>query len=210
MIIAIDGPSASGKSSVAKKLAKELGFTYIDSGAMYRAVSYYMQKHGIENEEDVKKSLEKLSFHVEPDCIEVDQEFLTDELRTEQVDRSVSYYSALLSVRNFLNKILQETSESKDVIMDGRDIGTVVFPDADLKFFMIASADTRARRRLGDRPDSDYEVILEDIKRRDFYDSNRLHAPLKKAEDAIEIDTDHLSIDDVVETMKGYVHEKHR
>lgn len=207
MIIAIDGPSASGKSTVAKRLAKELGFTYIDSGAMYRAVSYYMLKHGVENEEDIKNSLKNLSFHVEPECIEIDHEYLKDELRTEIIDRSVSYYSALKTVREYLNKILQDTSKEKDVIMDGRDIGTVVFPQANYKFFIVASPEVRAKRRLKDRPEDDYEVVLEDIKKRDFYDSNRVHAPLKKAEDAIEIKTDDLSIEEVIQKMKEYIHE---
>ncbi|WP_459128836.1 (d)CMP kinase [Guggenheimella bovis] len=208
MKIAIDGPSGSGKSTIAKRVAKRLHIQYIDTGAMFRALTYSFLKKQVKEEDEVKKELKKTSLEVIEGGILLNGLALTKELRTPEVDKEVSYYSAMESVRTFLKEAQRMIAEKNDVIMDGRDIGTVVFPDAEFKFYLDASVEERARRRALERNDLEhYEEILEDMKRRDHYDSTREIAPLKKACDAIAIDTDHLSIEEVEEKIIEVIHE---
>ncbi len=206
MIIAIDGPAASGKSTVAKELAQRLGYLYIDSGAMFRAVTHYALEQGLSNEAALKPELEKLHLKSIPGGIEIDGKKLYDELRSKEVDLNVSYYSAMASLRECLKNIQRQEALCHDVIMDGRDIGTAVFPQAEIKIFLSASPEERARRRYSQRNNSlSYEEILKDIKRRDKIDSTRDIAPLKQAKDAIYIDTSTLSLEEVLNKIEGII-----
>ncbi len=199
MIIAIDGPSGSGKSTVAKQLASKLNCLYIDSGAMFRALTWYFLKENISDELKVEAELKKINIIPIENGINLNGFDLTSELRTTEIDKNVSYFSSLKSIRSFLLDVQRKISLGKDIIMDGRDIGTVVFPDADYKFFLDASARVRAERRKKERGESlSTEKIEEEIKRRDKYDSSRKIAPLKRADDAILIDTSKLTINEVI------------
>ncbi|HZK10216.1 MAG TPA: (d)CMP kinase [Clostridia bacterium] len=206
MIIAIDGPAASGKSSVAKELAKRLGYLYIDTGAMFRAVTFYALEQGLDEEDQLKTRLDKLHLKSIPGGIEIDGRKLYDELRSKDVDLNVSYYSTMASIRSFLKDIQRQEARRHNVIMDGRDIGTAVFPQAQVKIFLSASAEKRAERRFKQRSNSlSYAQILEDIKRRDKIDSSRNVAPLKQAKDAIFIDSSNLSLEEVINKIEGIV-----
>lgn len=208
MKIAIDGPAGSGKSTVAKGLAQALGYQYIDTGAMYRALTYYFLERGLREEHDLAPLLEDLSLELIPDGIRIGGLDLTEELRSEQIDAEVSYYSSLKSLREWAVEKQRIIGQAHDVIMDGRDIGTVVYPDAELKFYLEADAYERAKRRALQRGELDQiDAIYQDILRRDQYDSGREHSPLRAADDAIIIDTTKLSIDQVIAEMKRYWHE---
>ncbi|MGA1226627.1 MAG: (d)CMP kinase [Tamlana sp.] len=209
--IAIDGFSSTGKSTVAKQLAKHLGYVYVDSGAMYRAITYYAMQKGLIDDTDF--NLEALiyqlpnieisfKFNEEKGFAEV---YLNDvnvekEIRTLEVSGFVSKVAAVLEVRKKLVEKQKKLGKDKGVVMDGRDIGTVVFPDAELKIFMTASAEIRAKRRykeLLEKGDKiDYDDVLNNVKERDYLDSNRKDSPLVKAKDAIEIDNSNLSLKD--------------
>ena len=216
MQIAIDGPAASGKSTVAKILANKLKATYIDTGAMFRAVTLYLLKQeGLitrvelwdQNLADIEIQLEMTESGQK---VFLNQEDVTEAIRSQEVSRQVSKVAANLKVREYLLKEQRRLAKDQDVVMDGRDIGTTVLPQADYKFFLIASSRVRAQRRFdelsknGHRPIS-IEQIEKDIKARDEYDRNRKYAPLKKAEDAIEIDTSNMTIDEVVEKMLTFI-----
>ncbi len=208
--IALDGPSASGKSTIAKLLAGILGIKYLDTGSMYRAITHYLltNKIDLNNEEEISTSLNNITIAYLNNDIELNGEVITNELRTDVINKNVSLVSSYLSVREKLVNIQQEISKIDSIILDGRDIGTVVLPEAKYKFFLIASAEERAKRRLGDENSKSrytYDEVLEDIKRRDHLDSTRAISPLKKAEDAIEIDSTNMSINEVVETILKYV-----
>lgn len=206
MIIAIDGPAASGKSTVAKELAQRLGYVYIDSGAMFRAVTFYALEHDLRDEEALKSHLNKLHLKSIPGGIEIEGKKLFQELRSEEVDLNVSFYSTMASLRERLKQIQQEEAQHHNVIMDGRDIGTAVFPQAEIKIFLSASAQERARRRFLQRNNSlSYDEILQDIIRRDKIDSTRDIAPLKQAQDAIFIDTSSMSLEDVISQIEGII-----
>lgn len=208
MIVAIDGPAASGKSTVAKELARRLGFVYIDTGAMFRAVTYFALEKGLISEQSLRSELENLQLKSIPDGIEMDGQELYDELRSKEVDRHVSYYSAMASVREHLKRIQREEARRHNVIMDGRDIGTAVFPEAEVKIFLSASAEQRAHRRFAQRNNAlSYEEILRDIKQRDDIDSTRTIAPLKQAPDAIYIDTTPMSLDEVLNKIEGIIRD---
>lgn len=216
MQIAIDGPAASGKSTVAKILARKLKATYIDTGAMFRAVTLYLLKQeGLitrvelwdQKLADIDIQLEMTEFGQK---VFLNQEDVTEAIRRQEVSRQVSKVAADLKVREYLLKEQRRLAKNQDVVMDGRDIGTTVLPQADYKFFLIASSRVRAQRRFdelsknGHRPIS-IEQIEKDIQARDEYDRNRKYAPLKKAEDAIEIDTSNMTIDEVVEKMLTFI-----
>lgn len=209
--IAIDGFSSTGKSTVAKQLAKELGYIYVDTGAMYRAVTLFaMRKMFVSDNNFDKESIirhlpfitvkfifdEKLGFGE----IYLNDENVEKEIRLLEVSKQVSKVAAIPEVRKVLVKLQQEMGENKGVVMDGRDIGTVVFPNAELKIFMTASAQRRAERRykeLKDRGDKiAFEEVLENIKERDHLDTTREDSPLEKAEDAIEIDNSLLNLEE--------------
>ncbi|MDG1730095.1 MAG: (d)CMP kinase [Algibacter sp.] len=209
--IAIDGFSSTGKSTVAKQLARALGYVYVDTGAMYRAVTFYAMQNGLINKDDFNSEaliyqLPKINITFKfNEALGFAEVYLNDvnienKVRTLEVSSFVSKVAAVSQVRQKLVEQQQKMCQDKGVVMDGRDIGTVVFPDAELKLFMTASAKTRAERRfleLIERGDKvDYEDVLKNVEERDFLDSNRADSPLLKAKDAIEIDNSHMTLDE--------------
>lgn len=204
--IAIDGPSASGKSTISKYLSEILSIDYLDTGAMYRAITFYLLEKGysLEDEDKIEKGIENIIIEYKNNNIFLNKKLLEDELRTESVTKSVSLVSSYSSVRNKLVHIQRNIAEKNSIILDGRDIGTVVLPNAEYKFFLVADAEVRAKRRLKDknsRLNMTFDEIVKDIERRDYLDSTRAISPLKKAEDAVIIDSSKLSINEVVENM---------
>ncbi len=207
IVIAFDGHSSCGKSTVAKAIAKKLGYTYVDSGAMYRMVTLLAMQNnlisGKEIDEDkLKQNLENVSITFKYNNEGKQESYLNNtnvesEIRTIDVSDKVSYISELAFVREKLVELQQKMGEEKRIVMDGRDIGTVVFPNAELKIFMTASAKVRAQRRydelLGKGHKVTFEEVLENIEKRDYIDQNREHSPLRKAEDAIVLDNSNLS-----------------
>jgi cytidylate kinase len=212
MIITIDGPAGTGKSTVAKKLAETLGFAYFDTGALYRAISWKIlqEKISLTDREKLEEILYQFSFCQEKDRYFVNGEDVTAVIRSQAVTEIVSEVSAMKVVRDALKPIQIEFSKKGSVVFEGRDLGTVVFPHAEIKFFLTASPEVRAKRRLKElrrlgASSVTLEKVLEDIHERDRFDSGREIAPLKKPSDAIVIDTTHLSIEEVVNTLKKYV-----
>lgn len=202
--IAIDGPSGAGKSTIAKMVAKRLGIDYIDTGAMYRAFGLKLVKNGIEIEEsdELKAVLAETDIDFSDGNIYLDGEIVNDQIRTPEASMVASKSSAFASVRKKMVELQQKMAQSKSVIMDGRDIGTVVMKDAEYKFYLTASAEERARRRTAELiekgQDVDFETVLKDIEQRDYNDMNRAVTPLRKADDAVEIDSTSMTIDEVV------------
>ncbi|MGL5785948.1 MAG: (d)CMP kinase [Bacteroidales bacterium] len=209
--IAIDGFSSCGKSTMAKDLAKELGYVYVDSGAMYRAVTLYAMQHGlikdgVINTAELEKQLSDIhiSFKFNQELRKPDTylngKLVEDEIRRMEVSNNVSPIAALPFVRKVLVKMQQEMGKEKGIVMDGRDVGTVVFPDAELKIFVTASPEVRAQRRYDElvaKGDTvDFNAILENVKQRDFIDQNREEGPLVQASDALVLDNSHISIAD--------------
>lgn len=207
--IAIDGHSSCGKSTMAKDLARKIGYVYIDTGAMYRAVTLYAMRKGLIPDGHVQADeLERdmpnihITFRLNADTNRPDTylngECVEQEIRTMEVSRLVSPIAALPFVRTALVKMQREMGKEKGVVMDGRDIGTVVFPDAELKIFVTASAEVRAQRRYDELTAKgekcQYEEILENVKQRDFIDSTRKTSPLRKADDAVVLDNTHMTI----------------
>lgn len=208
MIIAIDGPAASGKSTTAKRAAEQLGFIYLDTGAMYRAVTLAVLNAGInpQMEEDVRSILPDLDISVEASdggsITYLDGKDVSDEIRRNAVTKNVSAISAMPSVREEMVTIQRRIAGGRNAVVEGRDIGTVVFPQADFKFFVTASYEVRAQRRQTDLKklgiELSMEEIISDLKRRDGIDSGRAHSPLTRADDAIIVDTTDLTIDEQV------------
>ena len=203
--IALDGPSAAGKSTIAKRLAKKLNYVHLDTGAMYRCVAYKALSTNVDtnDEEALCKMIESTQIDMKSDgTVILDGKVITDEIRTSEISMAASCVSAFKRVRELLVEQQQKIAQNKGYIMDGRDIGTVVLPDAELKIFMTASAEARAARRhlenLSKGFESDLNQIIEDIVQRDWQDTHREHSPLRKADDAIELDTSDLTIDEVV------------
>ena len=206
--VAIDGPAGAGKSTIAKLVAKEKGYIYVDTGAMYRALAIHFLKKGIapENTEDVIEACSDadVSIRYEDGAQQVylNGENVTGMLRTEEVGNMASKTSAVPEVREKLLELQRTLAKENDVIMDGRDIGTNILPDADVKIYLTASVETRARRRYDELKekgeDCDLDQIAQDIKERDERDMNRETAPLKKAEDAILVDSSYMTIPEVV------------
>ena len=212
--IAIDGPSAAGKSTIAKKIAEKYNLLYIDTGAMYRCVGYYMLEHGIDmnDEKAVNSNLSKINIQLANQKILLNGIDIADKIRINEVSFAASKVSSYQSVREYLVKQQQLMAKHGSVVLDGRDIGTVVIPDAELKIYQVASLKERALRRYKENVSNGITTSLEEIekqiKKRDYDDSNRIHSPLKKAEDAIELDTSIMSIDEVVETISRLIEEK--
>lgn len=213
-IVTVDGPAGSGKSTIAKIIAKKYGFTYLDTGAMYRMIALYALENNVDLEDT--KSIENMLDNTKLDIVGT-QFFLngrdvSEEIRTPRVSAIVSPVAAIKEVRVKLVDLQREISFGKRIILDGRDIGTVVFPKADVKIFLVASAEERAKRRLKEYEEknleADYESVLASIKERDHIDSTRKESPLLKAEDAHEIDSSKMSIDEVVEAISKYIDEK--
>ena len=220
MIVAIDGPAASGKSTAAIGVAKALNITHLDTGAMYRAITYGLLKNKIAFNDlyAVEAYLESvdLKFFKKDNVIKLllNDSDITENIRSNNINENVSEVSAIKIVREFMVKFQREMSDDIDCVLEGRDIGTVVFPNADFKFFIIASHEARANRRLddlikvGDKNPGDFEIVLEELMLRDHKDSTRDHSPLKKADDALEIDTTHMTINEVVNKIVNTVNQK--
>lgn len=221
MIIAIDGPAGSGKSTVAKQVARMLGFQYLDTGAMYRSVAWYALEHGVSTDDvdalaDIaqEKSIEfrAAEYDTQPSRVFIDGVDVTDEIRTPRIDKAVTPVSAIPEVRSALVLQQRAIASTQNVVMEGRDIGTVVFPNAEVKVFLTASAEERARRRAAQNRERgfgevDESAILKDIIRRDEADSTRAASPLKPADDAHMLDTTDLSIDEVCEIIAAFARE---
>lgn len=211
--IAIDGPAGAGKSTIAKLVAGELGFIYIDTGAMYRAITLKALRLKIDlTDEAAFDFVYETNFSFKDGTLFMDGENVSEAIREDDVSNNVSLIASYVSVRKKLVKMQQELAGEKNVVMDGRDIGYHVLPDAQFKFYLTASIKKRAERRLLDNLSrgikSDMDTIEAEIKRRDHFDSTRIHTPLKKADDAKEIDTSNLTIDEVVKLIIQNVREE--
>ena len=217
--VAIDGPAGAGKSTIARKVAQELGCLYVDTGAIYRTVGLYALRKGADpkNEGEVVPLLEelKVEMQVESDGIQhmyLNGEDVTAQIREPEISRCASAVSALPPVRAFLLDMQRELARTRSVVMDGRDIGTVVLPDATVKIFLTASPEVRAMRRwkeLREKGNTDtYEDVLRDVIQRDYDDSHRAIAPLRQAEDAVLADTSELDLEESIQLLLNIVKER--
>lgn len=207
LVIAVDGPAGAGKSTIAKIVADKMNINYIDTGAMYRAITYKVLQSGIDinNENEVIEIAKKSDIDFKDNNIYLDGKILKEEIRTPEVSHNVSNVAQIKDVRHLMVDVQRDIGNKSSVILDGRDIGSYVFPNADYKFFLVASSKERGERRYKELIKKGYNTTLEevinDVIRRDEIDSNREFAPLVKANDAIEIDTTGKSIDKVVESV---------
>lgn len=211
--IALDGPSGSGKSTIAKLLANILEINYLDTGAMYRAITLKILNSDIdlEDKEKIKAILDNTNLTYKDNTLYIDEVAVDDEIRSDRVTKNVSLISSYDFVREKLVNMQRSIAAENSCVLDGRDIGTVVLKDADYKVFLTASPEVRAKRRyeqVKDKENLTYEYILKDIKRRDKFDTEREISPLKKAVDAIEIDSSNMNIDDVVENILNIIRSK--
>jgi len=206
-VVAIDGTSGSGKTTTARKVSKLLGWLYLDTGATYRAVAYFVLRRGVDpnDEKKVTQILDELNIEIEKVNNEqrtiVNGEDISDKLRTDEVNKAVTPVSKMKAVRRFLVGIQRKIVDDNNAIIEGRDIGTVVFPDANLKFYMNADVGIRAKRRGLQDSKENLEEVEKDLKRRDYHDSTRKESPLKEADDAYLLDTSSLSIDEQVDIV---------
>lgn len=212
--IAIDGPSGAGKSAIASALAKRLGYEYIDTGALYRTIAYIAVKEGGDlSTKELLKRVDAQSIDYKDGAVQLNGEALGDVIRTEAISQKTSQLSKEPAVRDYLLSLQRRLAEDGGVVMEGRDIGTVVLPSADVKFFLTASEEERARRRYEQRlafgEAVDMETIKADIHARDERDKNRAVAPLKQAADAILVDSTAMSEEEVLDTMVNYVENGH-
>lgn len=217
--IAIDGPAGAGKSTIARRLAKELGYRYVDTGAIYRTVAYFLDLLAIspKDVDGVNRYIDELTINIEYDE-EGKQHMLmngmdvTDDIRTQDISQKASLVSAHACVREVLLDMQRDVAKEYNVIMDGRDIGTVVLPKANVKIFLTASAEVRAKRRtdelLAKGQKANYNQILKEIQQRDYQDTHREIAPLKMCRDSIKVDTSEMDIDQVVAEIKAIVAKK--
>lgn len=218
LTIAIDGPSGAGKSTVARFLAKRLGYVYIDTGAMYRSVALRVKEKGISPEDELALNQLASSLHItfitegEQTRVCCDGEDITSAIRSPEISRLASSISKQKGVREALVQMQREMGKEGGVILEGRDIGTVVFPDADVKFYLDAKSDERVRRRYHELVEKgvkvDFKETQEELIQRDHNDMHRIHSPLKKANDALFIDSTHRSVEEVVEEMVHMVKAK--
>ena len=220
MIVAIDGPAASGKSTTAIGVAKRLGITYLDTGAMYRAVTLGLIENSInfENSIELEKYLIQIKLEFSEDksgaLIFLNDVDVTEQIRSTKVTENVSEVSGLKTVRKFMVNIQRQMAKDYDCIIEGRDIGTVVYPNADFKFFLVADERSRAKRRLHDimsvgmSKSLDIDDVLRDLNNRDYKDSTRKHSPLKKADDAEIIDTTNLTLNEVIDKIVNIINQK--
>lgn len=217
--IAIDGPAGAGKSTIAKRLAKELGFMYVDTGAIYRTVAYFLDLWGISPKDidGINRYIDELTVNIEYDEDGLQHMIMngmdvTGDIRTQDIAQKASLVSAHAVVRDALLDMQRDVARSYNVIMDGRDIGTVVLPKADVKIFLTASAEVRATRRTEELKakgqKADYEKVLKEIRQRDYQDTHREVAPLKMSRDSVKLDTSELDIEGVVAEMKRIIGEK--
>ena len=217
--VAIDGPAGAGKSTIARRLAKELGFYYVDTGAIYRTVAYFFDLWGVSPKDidGITRYIDELTIKIEYDAEGVQHMIMngmdvTDDIRTQEISQKASLVSAHAIVRDLLLDMQREMAEQHNVIMDGRDIGTVVLPKATVKIFLTASPEVRAKRRtnelLAKGQKADYNRILKEIQQRDYQDTHREVAPLKMARDSVKLDTSDLDIDGVIAAMKEIIAQK--
>lgn len=216
IIVAIDGYSSCGKSTIAKALAKYAGYTYVDTGAMYRAIGLYTLRHGLTEEADIVAALPliKVGFILMDGAqhVTLNGEDVEGQIRTLEAGNCASRISQIKQVRAFLVAQQQKMGEDKGIVMDGRDIGTVVFPKAELKLFLTASPEVRAQRRYdelvakGEKPN--YDEVLADVNDRDYRDTHRAESPLKQAEDAIVVDNSHMTPDEQMKVIYRLFDEK--
>ena len=214
MNVAIDGPAGAGKSTIAKAIAAKMGYVYVDTGAMYRAMALYFLRSNISKDDEAKISASvddivvSIKYEDGAQHVILNGEDVTGLIRTEEVGNMASTTSVYGPVRTKLVALQQELAKTTDVIMDGRDIGTVVLPNADVKIFLTASVECRAKRRYDELvakgQEADFDQIAKDIEERDYRDSHREISPLKQAEDAILVDSSDMTIDEVVDTIIGY------
>ena len=217
--IAIDGPAGAGKSTIARRLAAELGYCYVDTGAIYRTVAYFLDLWGVspKDVDGVRRYIDELTVEITYDETGSQHMIMngmdvTPDIRTQEISQKASLVSAHKEVRDMLLDMQRDVARKHNVIMDGRDIGTVVLPKADVKIFLTASSQVRARRRyeelIAKGQKAELSQILKEIEQRDYQDSHREVAPLKKARDAVELDTSDLDIDGVIAAMKKIIGEK--
>ena len=217
--IAIDGPAGAGKSTIAKRLAKELGYKYVDTGAIYRTVAYFLDLLGVspKDVDGVERYIDELTIDIEYDEDGLQHMIMngmdvTGEIRTQDISQKASLVSAHAIVRDMLLDMQRDVAKEYNVIMDGRDIGTVVLPKANVKIFLTASAEVRAKRRtdelLAKGQKANYDTILKEIQQRDYQDTHREIAPLKMAKDSVKVDTSDMDIEGVVDTIRRIVAEK--
>lgn len=213
MVIAIDGPAGAGKSTVAKKIAQSLGIYYLDTGAMYRAFTLYVLKGNVplKNKNEIKKLLKTFKLNISKDCVCINNTDVTNEIRSDLVTNHVSYISSLDFVRKKMVELQREIGKNRDIVAEGRDIGTVVFADTKYKFYLDASVRERALRRMNDEKnlnkECDIPSMINKIKQRDEYDSTRDISPLKRAPNAYYIDSTNMTIDEVCMLIIGKVKE---
>ena len=217
--IAIDGPAGAGKSTIARRLAKELGYYYVDTGAIYRTVAYFFDLWGIspKDADGISRYIDELTVGIEYDDDGVQHMIMngmdvTADIRTQEISQKASLVSAQPIVREMLLDMQRQVALEHNVIMDGRDIGTVVLPKATVKIFLTASAEVRANRRTKELLErgqtADYNRILQEIQQRDYQDTHREIAPLKPARDSVKLDTSHMDIDAVIAAIKEIVEKK--
>jgi len=210
MIIAIDGPAGAGKSTIAKELSKKFNFTYISSGKIYRSIALYLSNNNVDikNRDLVKNEIKNINISYENEFCLNDNP-VENFINSDIISKLTSDISKFSFVRDFVQNIIEDVSKGKNIIMDGRDIGTKVFPKADYKFYLTASVEERANRRFKELKkkglDVKYKAIYESIKDRDFNDTHRDISPLKKAKDAVVIDSNNKSIKEVVDEMSKYI-----
>lgn len=217
MIVAVDGPAGSGKGTVTKKIEEKLGFLNLDTGATYRCVALQTLRKEIklENEEAIIKIANDIDIKIDntgdKDIILLNGEDVSKEIRTKEVTGIVSQISSIIPVREKMVEVQRNLAQGKNVIVEGRDIGTVVFPNADVKIYLDASEEIRAKRRYEENKqngiDTTYEEVLENVKMRDYNDMNKTYGALKKADDAIVVDSSNLTIEEVVEKVKNIIEE---
>ena len=217
MIVAIDGPAAAGKSTVAKIVAARKNYIYIDTGAMYRAYTWYCLQKGIDCQDEAAcvKEIPNVRIELKPgNIVMCNDQDVTKAIRMPDVSGNVSYIASYKDIRLALVDLQRKMAEGASVIMDGRDIGTYVLPNADVKIFQIASVETRAQRRYDENISKgipcSFEDIMEDVRKRDYIDSHRAFAPLCQAEDAIPLDTSDMSIEEVVEAIIEIIEKKEK
>lgn len=217
--IAIDGPAGAGKSTIARRLAKELNYQYVDTGAIYRTVAYFLDLWGVspKDVDGVNRYIDELTIEIEYDENGTQHMIMngmdvTDDIRTQDISQKASLVSAHACVREMLLDMQRDIAKQYNVVMDGRDIGTVVLPKANVKIFLTATAEIRAERRCNELiakgQKANYNTVLKEIQQRDYQDTHREIAPLKMARDSIKLDTTALTIDEVLETMKKIIAEK--
>ena len=217
--IAIDGPAGAGKSTIARRLAKELGYYYVDTGAIYRTVAYFFDLWGVapKDIDGIKRYIDELTIGIEYDEEGVQHMIMngmdvTTDIRTQEIGQKASLISAHAIVRDMLLDMQRDVAKEHNVIMDGRDIGTVVLPKATVKIFLTASAEVRAKRRtdelLAKGQKANYEIVLKEIVQRDYQDTHREVAPLKMCRESIKLDTSELDIDGVIAAMKEIIAKK--